>query len=173
MLDRAKESVRNVEFINMDGFEFSCLPRTYDRLIIGQSFHHLPMETLEETLRNIRSQLRSGGKLIITFGDGGLFSPDISKRLKTTGEYSPVDFSASVRICESFLRKCGYKFTADSPVERSYKVTVSRVQYSSMLRQRYVSALEVISDADIEKEVAGLPDPVEFQYKWLIIVAEP
>lgn len=172
MLQLVRQSIPNAECINLDALEFSRLQKTYDALIINQSFHHLQIETLEETLRNIQSQLRRGGRLIITFGDGGFFSPDVAKRLKTTGEYSPVDYSPSVRICESVLQKCGYKFTSDSPVQSSYKVTISREQYGYMLRQRYVSALGAISDEDIEKEVANLPDPVEFQYKWTIIVAE-
>ncbi|XP_064645895.1 malonyl-[acyl-carrier protein] O-methyltransferase-like [Lineus longissimus] len=172
MLELVIKRVPNAQCINLDGLEFSRLTKTYDVLVISQCFHHLPIETLEETLRNVRSQLRRGGKVITTFGDGGFFSPDVAKRLKTTGNYSPVDYSASVRICESVFQKCGYKFTPDSPVERSYKVKVSREQYGYMLRQRYVSALGVISDEDIEKEVAALPDTVEFQYKWTIIVAE-
>ncbi|XP_064643348.1 malonyl-[acyl-carrier protein] O-methyltransferase-like [Lineus longissimus] len=172
MLQVVKQRVPNAECINLDGLEFSRLKKTYDALIINQSFHHLPLETLEETWRNIRSQLRRGGKVIITFGDGGFFSQDVAKRLKSTGEYSSFDYSASVRICESVLQKCGYKFTPDSPVERTYKVKVSREQYGYMLRRRYMSALGAISDEDIEKEVAALPDPVEFPYKWTIVVAE-
>ncbi|XP_064618682.1 uncharacterized protein LOC135482520 [Lineus longissimus] len=145
----------------MDALEFSKQPIKYDRIVINGSFHLFPLGTLEETVLNFRSQLRSGGMVII-------ISQIISPMFKAARGIVHDTSYAGIKA----LKAAGFE-VASEPMVTRYQFEIPREDYEKLHRSRFLSEESELTDDEIEHGIneMNLSDPVVCEYKHIWVIA--
>lgn len=164
MLKLSESAFPSAKAYCMDAFEFSKQPIKYDRILINGSFHHIPRDTYEQTFLNFRSQLRSGGMVII-------ISQTISPLFKAAR-----DGIQDVRyVAIKALKAAGFEVAAD-PLVTSYQFEISREYYENIHRARFLSSERDLTEDEIERGIRemNLTDPVvgKYEHQWVIASAK-
>lgn len=141
-----------IRYIKKDACEFfrSCLPRFYDGIIFKQSFHHVDPIHWPNVLADIGKTLSPSGKLLILTMPERIEYPSFELVRKKFSENQ-----LSHQKLKLSLEQAGFDVIIN-PVD--YPVRLSKEEFLSAYRSRFISDLRELSDFEIE---SGLAEMVE------------
>ena len=154
-----KDVKKNIKFIKKEAKKFLRKTRNYDLIIIKQTIHLMSLKDQKIILKKITSTLSKNGVLLI-------FS------LKTKNNQIPVFKLFKEKLKKSLKRdeiifKNIKKILGKTKISIfRFKVTLKKIDYINMIKNRYISCLLNMSDREISKGVSDINSKFKNEIKF-------
>lgn len=132
----------------MDGLDFSRQQRSYDKVLIKETIHHI--SDRQELITNLFRRLPEGGVLLLVHVPPAVDYPLFDRALERCRQWH-ADPDELVRL----LDEAGFVVERDQLVCRH---AIPKHEYFTMVKNRYMSALSTFADDELE---AGLKEMEE------------
>lgn len=146
------ESTNTVRFYHSDVKTFLDNKRNYlyDGIIMKQMFHLIPYDVRQPLLYKLKKCLKKEGRIVVL-----LMSPTLTIPMFQSGKDTFHQEIFPLGELLDLAVMCGFK-TLVTPF--SFKVTMSKFDYFELLKQRFMSNLRNLSDAEIKQGIIELDD---------------
>jgi trans-aconitate methyltransferase len=134
-----------VEKVHMDGFEFAAEPRSYDKVLIKETIHHI--DARDELIRRLHDSIEPRGALLLVH-----VPPDLDYPLFDAALERARDWHAHPDELERQMTDAGFTVQRDA-VDWTHQLPKER--YSEMVASQYMS---VLSSFDDDELAAGLAE---------------
>ncbi|MDJ0678738.1 MAG: class I SAM-dependent methyltransferase [Xenococcaceae cyanobacterium MO_167.B52] len=129
------------EPIFMDAVEFSSKANNLDKILLKEMIHHVPDKN--KLIANLFNSLNPGGIFLLILLPPTIEYPLFELAKKTYEEVQP-----HYKTIETIFKDVGFK-TEVSFV--SYPLSIDKVRYFSMVKNRYMSLLSRFTDGEIQE----------------------
>jgi SAM-dependent methyltransferase len=121
-----------------------------DVIVIKEAIHHVPASDRAEVLRGFGELLAAGGRIVIAMLPAHIGYPLFTAALQRFEGLQPDPADIAALLSAAGLET---ELTYDS-----YKLTLAKDRYLSMVRSRYMSLLASFTDAELERGVAEIQE---------------
>jgi ubiquinone/menaquinone biosynthesis C-methylase UbiE len=135
-----------IEPIAMDGLDFAKESRSYDKVLIKETVHHIAER--DELFTNIYKNLNPGGILLLVHVPPNVQYPLFEKALNRC-----LNWHANPDELTKQLKTAGFSVERDAV---DYQHSLPKEKYFKMVEGCYMSALTSLSDEDIQEGIAEM-----------------
>lgn len=121
-----------------------------DAIVIKEAIHHVPASDRQAVLHGLTGLLPSGGRILIVMLPARIVYPLFTAALERFERLQPNPAEIAAMLSSAGL-ETGVTYD-------SYRLSVRKDRYLSMVRNRYMSLLSSFTDAELEQGITEIQD---------------
>jgi SAM-dependent methyltransferase len=121
-----------------------------DAIVIKEAIHHVPASGRQAVLHGLAGLLPAGGRILVVMLPARIGYPLFTAALERFENLQPDPAEIAAMLSSAGL-ETGVTYD-------SYRLTMRKVRYLSMVRNRYMSLLSSFTDAELEQGIIEIQD---------------
>ncbi|MFQ5513502.1 MAG: class I SAM-dependent methyltransferase [Myxococcota bacterium] len=154
MLEQTPPEAR-IQPLQADALQFSNMALVYDKVLVKEAIHHVPLSDRQTLFRNLHRHLSRDGRLLLVHVPPKLDYPLFAAALQRCERWH-----ADPNELESLLCKAGYTVHRDA---LDYQHEIPKETYFQMVDGRYMSVLSSFSDEEIRLGLAEMEERYAYE----------
>jgi ubiquinone/menaquinone biosynthesis C-methylase UbiE len=137
-----------VQKLCMDGLDFAGEPRSYDKVLIKETIHHIPER--DQLMRRLHDRITPGGALLLVH-----VPPELDYPLFDAALERARNWHADPDQLEEQMADAGFSVERDSV---DWKHRLPKERYRQMVESQYMSVLSSFDDDELAAGLAEMDD---------------
>ena len=154
-----KNIKKNIIFKKSDAINYLKKNKKYDLIIIKQTIHFFSKRKLISLLNYTKTSLNQGGKILI-------FSLKTKNNKIPSFKIMKIKLNSGLKRDENLLKEIKKNLNKYKISYFNFKVSISRLKYIKMIKNRYISCLLNLSEKEIKKGVEEIKSNFKNQIKF-------